>query len=113
MIDEEEYNQVCERPPVTLKGRVWIAAFLIRNGRACSRLYGDCFENGNGGLVMAHLMREIRTQRCPAASAAARQRRSYPAKPASRGAITGVRSSGAGSDRSNHPHSSAAPSAAP
>ena len=63
MIDDAEYDELCERPPATLKGRVWLAAFLIRNGRACSRLYDGCFENGDGGQVIAHLMRRIRTNR--------------------------------------------------
>jgi hypothetical protein len=62
MIDDDEYNRLCERQPKSLKGRVWLAAYLIRNGSACTRLYDNCFENGDGGLVMAHLMREIRTE---------------------------------------------------
>lgn len=61
MISDEEYDRLYERQPETLKGRVWLAGFLIRNGRACSRLYDCCFENGDGEQVIAHLMRKIRS----------------------------------------------------
>jgi hypothetical protein len=47
MIDDDEYNRLCERQPITLKGRVWLAAFLIRNGRACSRLYDGSLETAS------------------------------------------------------------------
>lgn len=61
MMGEEEYQRRYERQPETLKGRVSLAALLIRNGRACSRLYDCCFENGDGDQVIAHLMHRIRT----------------------------------------------------
>lgn len=62
MMTEEDYNRHYEHFPRTLKGRVWLAGYLIRNGRGCSRLYDNCFENGDGTEVMAHLMRRIRTE---------------------------------------------------
>lgn len=60
MMSDAEYERHYERPPKTMKGRVSLAALLIRNGRACTRLYDNCFENGDGDQVIAHLMRRIR-----------------------------------------------------
>lgn len=62
MITDAEYDRLCDRQPATLKGRVWLAIYLIRNGRACPRLYDNCFENGDGDQVIAHVMRSIRTE---------------------------------------------------
>jgi hypothetical protein len=71
MIDDAEYDELwrpsqgergfCERQPITLKGRVWLAAFLIRSGRACSRLYDDCFEPASSS---AQRTRRSRTWPC-------------------------------------------------
>ena len=57
---DTEYDRLCLDPPKTRKGRAWLAGFLIRNGRACTRAYDDCFENGDGDQVLALLMREVR-----------------------------------------------------
>lgn len=60
MISDEEYEHYRDNPPKTRKGRAWLAAFLIRNERACTRAYDNCFEEGDGELVLALLMREVR-----------------------------------------------------
>lgn len=59
MISDGEYEHYRDNPPKTRKGRAWLAAFLIRNGRACTRAYDNCFEEGDGEQVLALLMREV------------------------------------------------------
>lgn len=61
MISDGEYEHYRDNPPKTRKGRAWLAAFLIRNGRACTRAYDNCFEEGDGEQVLALLMREVRS----------------------------------------------------
>jgi hypothetical protein len=60
MISDEEYEHYRDNPLTTRKGRAWLAAFLIRNGRACTRAYDNCFEEGDGEQVLALLLREVR-----------------------------------------------------
>jgi hypothetical protein len=60
MMSDEDYDMYYQNPPQTMKGRAWLAGFLIRNDRACTRLYDNCFENGDGGQVLALLMQDVR-----------------------------------------------------
>jgi hypothetical protein len=60
MMSDAEYDRLYLDQPKTRKGRAWLAGFLIRNGRACTRLYDNCFESGDGGQVLALLMQEVR-----------------------------------------------------
>jgi hypothetical protein len=60
MISDAEYNQHRDNCPKTRKGRAWLAGFLIRNGRACTRAYDNSFEEGDGDQVLALLMQEVR-----------------------------------------------------
>jgi hypothetical protein len=60
MISDAEYNRHRDNRPKTRKGRAWLAGFLIRNGRACTRAYDNCFEEGDGDQVLALLMQEVR-----------------------------------------------------
>jgi hypothetical protein len=60
MISDAEYDRLYLDRPKTRKGRAWLAGYLIRNGRACTRAYDNCFEDGDGGEVLALLMQEVR-----------------------------------------------------
>jgi hypothetical protein len=60
MMSDAEYVRLYLDRPKTRKGRAWLAGYLIRNGRACTRAYDNCFEEGDGGEVLALLMREVR-----------------------------------------------------
>jgi hypothetical protein len=61
-MSEAEYDDLYANPPKTRKGRAWQAAYLIRHGRACTRAYDDCFENGDGEQVLALLMQQVRDE---------------------------------------------------
>jgi hypothetical protein len=56
MISDAEYDCLYHDRPKTRKGRAWLAGYLIRNGRACTRAYDNCFEEGDGAEVLALLM---------------------------------------------------------
>ncbi len=60
MISDAEYNRLYRQPPKTTKGRALRAALLIRRGVACTRAYDDCFEQGDGGNVLALLLENVR-----------------------------------------------------
>jgi hypothetical protein len=60
MMSDAEYDRLYLARPRTRKGRAWLAGYLIRNGRACTRAYDNCFEEGDGGEVLALLIREVR-----------------------------------------------------
>lgn len=61
-MSDEEYDHLYANPPRTRKGRAWQAAYLIRHGRACTRAYDDCFENGDGAQVLALLVQKVRDE---------------------------------------------------
>lgn len=61
MISDQEYQRYRDNRPRTRKGRAWLAAFLIRNGRAGTRAFDNCFEEGDGEQVLGLLMREVRS----------------------------------------------------
>lgn len=67
MMSDAEYDRLYLDRPRTRKGRAWLAGYLIRNGRACTRAYDNCFEEGDGGEVLALLIREVRPTRTCAA----------------------------------------------
>lgn len=60
MISDAEYARLRDNRPKTRKGRAWLAAYLIRNERACTRAYDNCLEEGDGEQVLALLLREVR-----------------------------------------------------
>ncbi len=61
-MNDAAYNRLYANPPKTIKGRVNRAALLIREGCAYTRAYDDCFEMGDGGEVLAHLMERVRKE---------------------------------------------------
>lgn len=60
MISDAEYARLRDNRPKTRKGRVWLAEYLIRNERACTRAYDNCFEEGDGEQVLALLLHKVR-----------------------------------------------------
>jgi hypothetical protein len=60
MISDAEYARRRDHRPTTRKGRAWLAEYLIRNERACTRAYDNCFEEGDGDQVLALLLAQVR-----------------------------------------------------